>query len=257
MVAIATSASELPHVNQQLVVPKNNRTLRPLFKRDMDMVTNTQHHPDLILETNLSGIPNSLTGVVNFRNQFKDDKFKHPKAHPTLSLHSKFRNAEAKRAQPHWRTLKKAPLKEVVQTSVMSLLNKAKPLDALTLTPSLVPTGAWYFGTEKKQLLSSSILNRIHSKRFTKYLMDRDKERHTRANLPPKWQYYNIPLTAKLWGISTSSTQRYQKNRLIFDKHCHQGNMAKKVKNIAEAELATNVHSVLQPTRQPTGVWNA
>ena len=50
----------------------------------------------LILETNLPGSPNFLTGVLNFRNQFKDDKFRRPKAHPTLSLHSKFRNAEAK-----------------------------------------------------------------------------------------------------------------------------------------------------------------
>jgi hypothetical protein len=129
MMAIATSASELPHVIQQLVVPKNNRTLRPLPKGDMDMVSNTQNHPDHILETNPSGIPNSLTGVVNFLSQFKDDKFKRPKAHPTQSLHSKFRNAEAKRAQPHWRTLKKAPLKEMVQTSVIALLNKAKPVE--------------------------------------------------------------------------------------------------------------------------------
>jgi len=74
------------------------------------------------------------------------------------------------------------------------------------------------------------MLDDTYSKRLTKYLTDRDKERHTRASLPPKWQYYNMPLAAKLWGISTSSTQRYQKNSLIFDKH-----MAKKLKDIAEA----------------------
>jgi len=55
------------------------------------------------------------------------------------------------------------------------LLTPLPPLDALSLTPSLVLTGAWYFGTEKRQLLSSSTLDRIYSKRLTKYLMDRDK----------------------------------------------------------------------------------
>jgi len=69
--------------------------------------------------------------------------------------------------------------------------------------------------------------------------MDSDNERHLSASLPPKWQYYYFPLAAKLWGISTSPTQRYQKNRLIFDKLFHQGNMAKKLKNISEVGLAS------------------
>jgi len=93
------------------------------------MVSNMQHHPDLILETNPPVTPSSLTGVVNFRNQFKDDKLKCPSAQPTLSLPTKFRNAEAKRTQQHWRTLQKAPLKVVAQTSVASLLKKAKSVE--------------------------------------------------------------------------------------------------------------------------------
>jgi len=72
---------------------------------------------------------NSLPGVVNFRNQFKDDKFKSPKAHTKLSLHANFRNAEAKGTQPHWRTLKK---ERVAQTSVASLLKIAKPANTPT-----------------------------------------------------------------------------------------------------------------------------
>jgi len=106
MMAIAMLASELAHVFQKLVVPKNSRKLRPLPKGVMVVVSNMQYHPDLILETDPPGTPNSLPGVVKFHNQFKDDKFKSPKAHPTLSLYAKFRNADAKRAQPDWRTLK-------------------------------------------------------------------------------------------------------------------------------------------------------
>jgi len=126
MTAIAISASEMVLVIQKLVVPKNNRRLRPLSTGDMDVVANI--HSALIPDTNSPVALNSLPDVVNFRNQFKEDKFKRPKAHPTLSLHTKFRNADAKRTQPHWRTLKKAPLKEVAQTSVASLLNKATPV---------------------------------------------------------------------------------------------------------------------------------
>jgi len=96
MMAIAMSTSELAHVTQKLVVPKNNRKLRPLPKGVMDVDSNLQHHPDLILETNPPGNPNSLAGAVKYRNQFKDDKFKSPKAHPTLSLSIKFRNADTK-----------------------------------------------------------------------------------------------------------------------------------------------------------------
>jgi len=101
MTAIAMSASEIAPLIQKLVVPKNNRKLRPLPKGAMDVVSNIQHHPDLILKTNPPVTPNSLPDVVNFRNQFKDDKLKSPKAHPTLSLPTKFRNAVAKRTQPH------------------------------------------------------------------------------------------------------------------------------------------------------------
>jgi len=93
----------------------------------MDVVSNIQYQ-DLVPETDPPKALNSLPDVVNFRNQFKDVKFKSPKTHPTLSLHAKFRNAKAKKTQPHWRTLKKAPLKEVVQTSVTFLLKNAKPV---------------------------------------------------------------------------------------------------------------------------------
>jgi len=127
--AIAMSASELASVIQNLVVPQNNRKLRPLPKEIMGAVTNMKHQ-DLMPEINSPVALNSLPDVVNICNQFKDDKFKSPKAHPTLSLHVKFRNAEAMRTQPHRRTLKKAPLKEEVQTSVMSLLKKAKPVES-------------------------------------------------------------------------------------------------------------------------------
>jgi len=85
-------------------------------------------------------------------------------------------------------------------------LTPLTPLNSLSLTLSLVPTRAWYFGTEKRQLLPSSILDSIYSKRLTKYLMDRDKEWHVRASFPPKWQYYNMPLAVKLMGTFVDTT---------------------------------------------------
>jgi len=67
--AIALSASELAPV-----IPKNDEKLRPLPKGVMGAVTNKQYQ-DLILETNPPVALYSLSDVVNFRSQFKDDKF--------------------------------------------------------------------------------------------------------------------------------------------------------------------------------------
>jgi ribonuclease HI len=117
-------------------------------------------------------------------------------------------------------------------------LTPLPPMDALTLTAQLPPLGSWFFGTEKRQLLSSSALDRIYRKRLITYLKDRDKERLDRAKLPAKWQYYNFLLAAKFWGTDNSSSLRCMKNKLIFDKHCHPGNMAKKFKTLAEYEVA-------------------
>jgi ribonuclease HI len=113
------------------------------------------------------------------------------------------------------------------------------PMEALALTARLAPLEAWYFGTTKRELLSTSMLDCIHRKRLTRYLVDRDQQRFDRAKLPPKWQHYDIPLAAKLWGISSSAAYRCLKNRLIFDKHFHSGNRAKSIKDPVQSELAS------------------
>jgi len=103
MTAILLSATELAPVIQKPVVPKNNRKIRPLPNGVMEVVISVQLHPDLILKANLPVALNSLPDLVNFRiKHFKDEKFKSPKAHPTIALHAKFRNAGAKRAQPYY-----------------------------------------------------------------------------------------------------------------------------------------------------------
>jgi ribonuclease HI len=51
------------------------------------------------------------------------------------------------------------------------------PLDALTLSPSLVPSGMWYFGNLQRQLVSPSIVDRVQAFRFDGYLKKRDENR--------------------------------------------------------------------------------
>jgi ribonuclease HI len=121
--------------------------------------------------------------------------------------------------------------------SNMLVLTPLPPMEALTVTANLVPNGTWYFGNSKGQLISSSIVERIHNKRLTRYLAERDELRAKRL-LPAKWSNFVLPLTAKLWGIATSPNMRGMKVRLMFDKHCHPGNLAKKHKDIDVFELA-------------------
>jgi hypothetical protein len=102
------------------------------------------------------------------------------------------------------------------------------PLDALSVTKHLLPAGAWYFGDVQGQLVSPSIIDRVQQGRFNKYLLDRDAYRAKRK-LPPKWQFYNFLLVSKFWKMSSSPALRNLKNRLIFDKHWHPGNMAKNI----------------------------
>ena len=109
-------------------------------------------------------------------------------------------------------------------------------LDAITLTSALAPPHLWYFGNRKKQLISPSAMDRIHQRGLDRYLVSRDKERWDRAKLPAKWQYINMHLAAKLWKMSSHGPMMCMKNRLMFDKHMHQGNLAKGVRNPKDAE---------------------
>ena len=121
------------------------------------------------------------------------------------------------------------------------------PMDALGITANLAPMGSWYFGNAKRELRSSSMLDRIYRNRLTRYLKDRDKQRYDRAKLPPKWQDFNLPLAAKFWGIATSPCLRFLKNKLKFDKHFHPGNLSKGIKDPAKAELAAECPFCLFP----------
>ena len=109
-------------------------------------------------------------------------------------------------------------------------------LDAITLTSALAPPHLWYFGNRKKQLISPSAMDRIHQRGLDRYLVSRDKERWDRAKLPAKWQYINMHLAAKLWKMFSHGPMMRMKNRLMFDKHMHQGNLAKGVWNPKDAE---------------------
>ena len=126
-------------------------------------------------------------------------------------------------------------------------LTPLPPMDALSLTQHLVPSNEWYFGNSKRQLISPSVMDRIHHRRLGKYLADRDKERFERAHLPPKWQHYNMRLAAKMWKMAASPALRNMKNRLIFDKHCHPGNMSKKIKDPVLYTIASKCPFCLCP----------
>jgi ribonuclease HI len=108
------------------------------------------------------------------------------------------------------------------------LLTPLLPFDALTLSPSLAPPGMWYFGNTQRQLISPSVVDRVQSRRFDGYLKKRDDNRQLRDNLPPKWAEINFPLAAKLWK---SNSTTFMRNRILFDKHWHPGNQAKKAKD--------------------------
>ena len=122
--------------------------------------------------------------------------------------------------------------------SNLLILTPQDPLDAMHLSQKLAPNGLWYYGTDKGQLLSPSIIDRIQTRRLCKYLNDRDTQRFNRAKLPSKWKYFNMPLAAKLWKMSAPNL-RNMKNRLIYDKHCHPGNMSKKIKDPVLYTLAS------------------
>jgi ribonuclease HI len=121
--------------------------------------------------------------------------------------------------------------------SNLLFLTPFPPLDALSVTKHLIPVGDWYFGDAKGQLVSPSIIDRVQHGRFIKYLLDRDAYRAERK-LPPKWQFYNFHLVSKFWKMSSSPTLRNLKNRLIFDKHWHPGNMAKNITDPYQFSLA-------------------
>ena len=119
--------------------------------------------------------------------------------------------------------------------SEMLTLIPLPTMDALTLTPRLVPQSLWYFGNSAKQLISPSVMDRINQRRLDKYLRDRDKHRAAR-NLPSQRAELNVPLAAKLWKLSSST---FMDNRLLFDKHYHSGNLAKKIKDVEEYAIVS------------------
>jgi hypothetical protein len=99
-------------------------------------------------------------------------------------------------------------------------------LDALLLSSLLPLPNVWYFGSPSGQLKSKSLTEEVNSRRAAKYLATRDSYRRER-DLPPKWQQYHLPLTARIWQLKGKQQISNMVNRLIFDKHWHSGNRAK------------------------------
>ena len=100
--------------------------------------------------------------------------------------------------------------------------------DASSLTSSLIPDNTWFFGTSDMQLRSPSLMDSIYLRRLDQYLRDRDRDRSSRS-LPPKWHNRFIPLAALLWDFSKNPASLAFHNRILWDKHWHQGNKAKAV----------------------------
>ena len=98
--------------------------------------------------------------------------------------------------------------------------------NATSLSTSLLPPDFWYFGKEDGQITSGSILDAIKTQRLDSYIKKRDANRRLR-DLPPKWSTYNIPLMGTLWQLSAHPQSRTVRNRIIYDKHWHGGNIAK------------------------------
>jgi hypothetical protein len=118
----------------------------------------------------------------------------------------------------------------------------------------LVPDNDWFFGNKNRQLSSQSMMDRIYHSRLTRYLADRDTERFKRAQLPPKWQHFNIQLASKMWRMSSSPSGRNMKNRLLFDKHYHPGNLAKKIKD--PTLFSTASECPFCPTQDSASHWS-
>jgi hypothetical protein len=102
-------------------------------------------------------------------------------------------------------------------------------LDARDISPKIVPTQSWYFGSTTGQLVSTSISEAVGAQRLSRYIQVRDQDRLKRG-LSPKWYNYNIPLAALLWQIKSQPHTRTLRNRLLYDKNWHGGNQAKALK---------------------------
>jgi hypothetical protein len=100
--------------------------------------------------------------------------------------------------------------------------------DASSLTSSLIPDNTWFFGTSDMQLRSPSLMDSIYLRRLDQYLHDRDRDRSSRSR-PPKWHNRFIPLAALLWDFSKNPASLAFHDRILWDKHLHQGNKAKAV----------------------------
>ena len=103
-------------------------------------------------------------------------------------------------------------------------------LDASLISSLLPLPNVWYFGSPSGQLKSKSLTEEVNGRRATRYLATRDSYRRDR-DLPPKWQNYHLPLTARIWQLKGKQQISNMVNRLIFDKHWHSGNRAKASKS--------------------------
>ena len=130
-------------------------------------------------------------------------------------------------------------------------------MDSSSLSALLFPDNIWFFGTSSKQLISPSIMERVYNKRLHKYLLDRDISRFKRKELPPKWQFFHIPLASSLWQLPHNAATRTMRNRIIFDKHWHPGNEAKKSLTLRFMTSQPNAPYVLPLTLQLTGMSTA
>ena len=102
-------------------------------------------------------------------------------------------------------------------------------MTADSLSALLSPPDHWYFGTSDMQMRTPSIMEAVQLARLLRYLRDRDADRAKRR-LPPQWSNYQIPLAARVWNFSRTPASIYFHQRLLWDKHWHQGNQAKSAK---------------------------
>jgi hypothetical protein len=125
--AIVLSASEIAPVVQTLSIPKSNRTLKR-----KPVVPPVGEIYDLT-EGDGAAVPGTSSDIQVHLNRFENVQVKkRPKAHPAQTPYVKFQKAIAKSESPHWRTVKNAPSKVVVQTSVIDMLTKAAETQGTT-----------------------------------------------------------------------------------------------------------------------------
>ena len=130
---LAQSASELAPVPAPMV--KNSSTTRKKLKLRVTPVVQDSaraaQDPMVEVTNNPTLVSNRQESESLARHlcMFKQDRRKRRKAQPSQNPARKFRNMDARAMRIHWRTKKKAPSTEVVQTPVTALLRMVTSCD--------------------------------------------------------------------------------------------------------------------------------